>query len=181
MQQLSIINCIIFSSSYIAVYIFFIICRHRKHIFLLLHTYQKMQRLLITIITIVTIVLIVVDYTSASVINKSSLPSLSKSLSSLSSSSISPIKTLRNALCFTVINCQLLSSYPNIANAEQQQQQQYGLKKGRLLVCKQKSNCISSSSIQPQNIVTVHVWQGFVDWTSNNTAALLTLLALLVL
>ena len=180
MQQLSIINCIIFSSSYIAVYIFFIICRHRKHIFLLLHTYQKMQRLLITIITIVTIVLIVVDYTSASVINKSSLPSLSKSLSSLSSS-ISPIKTLRNALCFTVINGQLLSSYPNIANAEQQQQQQYGLKKGRLLVCKQKSNCISSSSIQPQNIVTVHVWQGFVDWTSNNTAALLTLLALLVL
>ena len=65
-----------------------------------------MQRL---IKTIITILLIVVDYTSASVINKSSL------------SSIFPIKTLRNALCFTVINCQLLSSYPNIANAEQQQ------------------------------------------------------------
>jgi uncharacterized protein (DUF1499 family) len=34
-----------------------------------------------------------------------------------------------------------------ISNAETSQQQQYGLKKGRLLVCKQKSNCISSSSI----------------------------------
>jgi len=92
-----------------------------------------MQRLIIVTIIIV-IVLVAVDHSNASVINK---------LSSLSS--ISPIKTLRNALCFTVINCQLLSSYPNIANAEQQQQ--YGLKKGRLLVCKQKSNCISSSSI----------------------------------
>jgi uncharacterized protein (DUF1499 family) len=34
-----------------------------------------------------------------------------------------------------------------ITNAEQTQQQQYGLKKGRLLACRQKSNCISSSSI----------------------------------
>ena len=89
---------------------------------------------------------------SLSSLSSSSLSSLSPIKSSLSS--IFPIKTLRNALCFTVINCQLLSSYPNIANAEQQnqkqqqqQQQQYGLKKGRLLVCKQKSNCISSSSI----------------------------------
>jgi hypothetical protein len=92
--------------------------------------------MIITII--IVIVLVAVDHSNASVINK---------LSSLSSlSSISPIKTLRNALCFTVINCQLLSSYPNIANAEQQQQQQqqYGLKKGRLLVCKQKSNIETS-------------------------------------
>ena len=59
----------------------------------------------------------------------------------------SSLKTLRNALCFTAINLQLISSYPVISNAETSQQQQYGLKKGRLLVCKQKSNCISSSSI----------------------------------
>ena len=67
-----------------------------------------MQRLIL----IVILVLVIVDYSSGSVIHESSL------------SSISPIKTLRNALCFTVINCQLLSSYPNIVHAEQQQQQQ---------------------------------------------------------
>ena len=62
-------------------------------------------------------------------------------------------KVLRNLLIIPIINYNIVSFNPDISYAsssstqQQQQQQQYGLKKGRLLVCKSKSNCISSSSI----------------------------------
>jgi len=74
-------------------------------------------------------------------------------------------KVLRNLLIIPIINYNIVSFNPEISYASpssssssstttttittsnQQQQQQYGLKKGRLLVCKSKSNCISSSSI----------------------------------
>ena len=69
-------------------------------------------------------------------------------------------KVLRNLLIIPIINYNIVSFNPDISYASsssssttttttsnQQQQQQYGLKKGRLLICKSKSNCISSSSI----------------------------------
>ena len=65
-------------------------------------------------------------------------------------------KLIRNLLIIPLINYNIISfNNPDISYASSSssssststQQQQYGLKKGRLLVCKQKSNCISSSSI----------------------------------